>query len=262
MPYEQSDRVRYFVFNLFCQRNITHAIFTRQGGFSPAPWKSLNFGGTVGDDPERVLRNQKIAFNAIGRDILSIHDLWQVHSSRVIQVNTPRLAGIPYIRADAMVTDNPEVTLLMRFADCVPILLFDPNKNVVGMVHSGWEGTVKKIVNKTITTMSNLFNCKPEDVLAGIGPSISVDQYSIGQEVEEKVRRSFGILSDHVLQKGNGTVKFDLWEANRILLAQSGVRKIETANICTASHLDDWFSHRGEGGRTGRFGAVIGLGRN
>lgn len=259
MPYKQSGEVRYFIFKSFQSLNVTHAIFTRRGGYSPAPWKSLNMGGTVGDDHERIVRNQQLAFKAIGRDPLSIHDVWQVHGSSVVRVNAPRPLSLPHTQADAMITDKPFVTLFMRFADCVPILLYDPIVEVVGLVHSGWQGTVRKIVKKTVSSMSRNFGCKPEDIIAGIGPSISVNHYSVGQEVEEAVRDSLGINGDKVLRLENGLVKFDLWEANRILLLQSGVNRIEIANVCTASHPEDWYSYRGEGGRTGRFGVAIGL---
>lgn len=261
MPFEQSGGVRYFVFNSFQNLNITHAIFTRRGGYSPNPWQSLNMGGTVGDDPERVKENKRLAFRAINRDINSIFDVWQVHSSKVICVDQPRNINQPYIQADAMVTNNPEVTLFMRFADCVPVFLIDPVRNVVSLIHSGWEGTVNKIIINTVLMMEETYGSYPGDIFAGIGPSICVEHYEIGTEVEEKVRESFGDDSERILRTEDGQVSLDLWKANRLLLEQSGVKEVEISNLCTATYLDDWYSHRGEFGKTGRFGAVIGLGK-
>lgn len=257
MPFKQVGDVRYFIFNSFQFMNITHAIFTRHGGFSPAPWESLNMGSTVGDDPDRVIRNKKLALEILDREYNSPYDVWQVHGSTVIKVDKPRNPDHPYQQADAMITNNPDVTLFMRFADCVPILLFDPVKEVVGLVHAGWGGTVSKIVVNAVSLMGKYYGSLPRDILAGIGPSISVEKYVIRSNVERKVRNSFGNDSNKVLLNDNGLIKFNLWEANRILLNQSGVEEIEIANICTASHLNDWYSHRGEFGRTGRFGVVI-----
>ena len=259
MPFKQIGDVRYYIFNSFQSLSIPHAVFTRKGGFSPKPWESLNMGGTVGDDPNRVIQNKKLALNILNRNYNSVYDVWQVHSSKVIKVDKPRNPSHPYHQADAMITNNPNVTLMMRFADCVPILLFDPVKEVVGLVHAGWEGTVKKIVINALSWMGKHYGSSPGDIISGIGPSISVEKYEIKSKVERMVRNSFGNDSDNVLRRKNGLIKFDLWEANRMLLSQSGVNKIEIANICTASHLDDWYSHRGEFGRTGRFGVVIGL---
>jgi hypothetical protein len=216
-------------------------------------------GGTVGDDPKRVMRNKLLAFEAVGREPSSIHDVWQVHSSEVVCVDKSKEPGFPYQKADAMVTDKGNVTLFMRFADCVPIFLYDPLKEVAGLIHSGWQGTVGKVAVKTIHKMIDCYGCKPENILAGIGPSICAHHYPIGHEVEKSVRDSFGVDADRVLKQENGEVKFNLWEANRILLKESGLKNIEIAEICTACQPEDWYSHRGEAGRTGRFGALISL---
>ena len=257
MSFKNSGEVRYFSFNSFKHVNISHAIFTRHGGCSPKPWKSLNVGSTVGDNRVRVIRNQRLALEAIGCEPKSLYDVWQVHGSNVVCVDNPRDPDVPHIKADAMVTDKPDVTLFMRFADCVPILLCDPDVQVVGLVHAGWQGTVDKVATKTIKRMTEIYGCRPQNILAGIGPSICVDHYSVGSEVEDKVRDSFQNDSDRLLQRDRGEVKFDLWAANRLLLSQAGLLEIELANICTACQNDDWYSHRREGGKTGRFGALI-----
>jgi len=259
MPFHQTEGLRFFTFESFNQSNVTQAVFTRQGGISPEPWNSLNMGGTVGDDSQRAVENRTRAFNAVGRDPASMYDVWQVHSVKVVCTDLPRQVGQPYLKADAILTDNPSVTLFMRFADCVPIFLFDPVKNVIGLVHSGWKGTVKKISVLTVETMIKQYGSDPKDILAGIGPSISHQYYSIKHDVIQQVLSAFGQHQSTVLIKEDGVVKFDLWEANRILLAQAGLKEIEVSNVCTASNPSDWYSHRGEAGKTGRFGALIGL---
>ncbi len=259
MPFQTRNGLRFFTFESFSHPHLTHAIFTRQGGLSPAPFNSLNVGGFIGDDLDRVIENRKMSFRALGREVDSVYDVWQVHSADVVCTDAPRPADVPHLKADAILTDNPAVTLFMRFGDCVPILLFDPVKKVVGTVHAGWQGTVKKIIQAAVKKMEANYGVRPENILAGIGPSIGPHHYEVGDEVITQVETSFGKLSSQLLPTTNGAVQFDLWSANRILLEKAGVAQIEIAKICTACHPDDWFSHRGENGQTGRFGALIGL---
>jgi YfiH family protein len=259
MPFHNTDGLRIFKFESFSKSRVTQAIFTRRGGVSPVPWDSLNMGETVGDEVQRVVENRTLAFQALRRDPASMYDVWQVHSSRIVCTNSPRPVGASHLKADAILTDNPNVTLFMRFADCVPIFLFDPEQNIIGLVHSGWKGTVKKISILAVEAMIKNYNSKPEDIKAGIGPSISHQHYTIRHDVIQQVLSAFGQNEAKVLSKEKGDVKFDLWEANRILLLQAGLKEIEVSNICTASNPSDWYSYRGEGGNTGRFGALIGL---
>ncbi len=238
---------------------LTHAVFTRQGGVSPFPWESLNVGGGVGDEPERVIENRKRAFRAAGRPVDSITDVWQVHSAEVLVMSAPRAAGVHPPHADGMVTANPELTLFMRFADCVPVLLFDPRRRAVGIVHAGWKGTLARIAARAVTRMSETFGTRSQDLLAAIGPSIGPDHYPVGAEVVEQTRAAFAGDAARLLSERGGEMCLDLWQANAMALQETGVKSIETASVCTACHTGDWFSHRGEHGRTGRFGAMIAL---
>jgi hypothetical protein len=261
MAFSQTNGVRYFTFESLDDPDLIQAVFTRHGGVSPQPWSSLNMGGTVGDDPARVAENRRRAFQAVGRSPDSIYDVWQVHGREVVYANSPRSPDVAHRKADAILTDNPQVTLFMRFADCVPVFLFDPYQRVVGLAHAGWQGTVKRTVQAAVQAMQDTFHCKPADIRAAIGPSIGAHHYTVGPEVVAQVRETFGDRASDLIHTHNGgNPQFDLWEANRLLLENIGVLEIEVAAICTSCHLDDWFSHRGEHGKTGRFGALIGLG--
>ena len=132
MPFNHDNGIRYYTFGIF-PREVTHAVFTRQGGVSPEPWASLNVGGTVGDEVTRVRENRFRSFTALGRRIDSLFDVWQVHSADAVCADAPRDPGKELIQADIIFTDKPNVTLYMRFADCVPILLHDPKQGVVGL---------------------------------------------------------------------------------------------------------------------------------
>jgi polyphenol oxidase len=266
MQFHTTNGVRYLTFDIF-PKKVVHAVFTRQGGLSPAPWDSLNVGGTVGDENQRVRENRYRSFAALGRGRESMFDVWQVHSADVVVANAPhppvpfrgRLNEPPEFKADVIITDNPEVTLFMRFADCTPIMLYDPVKKAVGIVHAGWLGTVRHAAWQGVRSMRAAFGSKPGDILAAIGPSIGPDHYEIGQDVIEYVRYSFGKDAEALLHGQNGRVYFDLWKANQLSLEYAGVRQVEVAGLCTACNPADWYSHRAQKGKAGRFGALIAL---
>jgi hypothetical protein len=258
MPFLETDGVRYYAFDLF-PKSVTQAVFTRRGGVSPEPWASLNVGGTVGDERPRVIENRQRSFHALGREPQSMFDVWQVHSADVVVANAPHGSLRREFKADAIVTDNPAVTLFMRFADCVPILLHDPKRHTIGIVHSGWLGTVRRAVTAAVHTMQSAYGSQPGDILAAIGPSIGPDHYEIGGEVIDQVHHAFNSHAETLLHAHGDRIHFDLWAANRLSLEQAGVGQIEIAGLCTACHADDWYSHRAEKGKTGRFGALIAL---
>ncbi|MBI1793825.1 MAG: peptidoglycan editing factor PgeF [Chloroflexi bacterium] len=258
MPFSHNNGIRYFSFDIF-PRTLTQAVFTRQGGVSPAPWDSLNVGGTVGDEVERVLENRSRSFAALGRTLDSLFDVWQVHSADAVHADAPRPAHEDHHKADIILTDKPNVTLYMRFADCVPILFHDPKQGVVGITHAGWMGTVRGASAATVKAMCARYGSQPKDIQAAIGPSIGADHYEVGPDVVSQVDQAFGADAKRLIESRGGKTYLDLWAANRIQLQKSGVEQIEVAGLCTACHLDDWFSHRAEKGKTGRFGALIAL---
>jgi len=256
MPFSQNNRLRFYQFNSL---HIRHAVFTRHGGVSPEPWSSLNLGGTVGDEIERVRTNRFLSFEVMECKPDSIFDVWQVHSADAVCADAPRKFDEPYQKADIILTDKPDVTLFMRFADCVPILVHDPAKGVIGLSHAGWLGTVRDVAGVTIHTMREQYGSDPSDIIACIGPSIGPDHYEVGEDVVTQVKQTFGDDASLMLPLHDERIHFDLWKANQYLLERAGVNQIELAGICTACHTDDWFSHRAEKGRTGRFGALISL---
>jgi YfiH family protein len=259
MQFFQAGSIKYYKFNSFENQGLYHAVFTRHGGISPTPWKSLNFGASVGDDINRVRQNRQTALAILNIKPDSIYDVYQVHSTELVLTDRSLRLGEPHLKADAIITNKPNITLMMRFADCVPIFLFDPINRVIGLAHAGWIGTVNKIAEKTLLKMKLKFKTNPDDVLAAIGPSIGPDHYIVGNDVIDKVATSFGDKVEQLIIRNNGMSFFNLWEANQIILNEAGVKKIEVAEICTNCNLGEWYSHRGEHGKTGRFGVVLGL---
>lgn len=253
------ESLKYFQFNMLINDGITHAIFTRQGGVSPNPYQSLNVGGTSGDTRENVVENRKRIFECLRLPVESIFDVWQVHGKDMIYTREPRPLNSNHQPADIILTDQPGVTLFMRFADCVPILLFDPLHKAIGLVHAGWQGTVLRVAEIAIDSMKRMFNSNPKDIIAGIGPSIGPDHYEVGNKVFTEVEKNLGFFKDEILIHNSKSTFLDLWKSNELILRASGVQQIEVSKLCTACNLSDWYSYRKEGISSGRFGALIGL---
>ena len=253
------DGLTYYQFESFAAHGVPHGVFARHGGVSPEPYASLNMSVSTGDSPENVRQNRGKAFRALGRNPETLADLWQVHSADVIVADAPNGTRQYLAKADTLLTDQPTVTLFLRFADCVPILLLDPRRQAVGVVHAGWRGTLKLAVAAAVSAMGERYGSNPADLVAGIGPSIGPCHYAIGPEVVAETRQVFGAYSEALLPAVNGGHHLDLWAANETTLRRSGVEQVEVARMCTYCHSHDFFSHRAQGSRTGRFGALIGL---
>jgi len=257
---KNSEGLSWVQFTSFSQQPINHGFFQRDGGVSPEPWKSLNLGGGIGDLPQNTIENKRrmLATFGIRRD--QVYDVWQVHSTDVVSAIVPRLDGDPYLKADGIITDQVGLALVMRFADCVPLMVYDPTKHVIGIGHAGWKGSVNDIAGSLISSMEKTYNSQPADLIAGIGPSICQSHYPVGSEVIDSLSARFS--KEEINQATtfvNNTPHLDLWKTNQLFLQRAGVFSIEVSEICTACDTSKWFSHRGENGKTGRFGAVIQL---
>jgi len=255
------DGINYYVFeHLADQAGLSHAIFTRHGGVSHPPFATLNLSRSVGDAPEAVAENHRRATATLGIALERLCTSWQVHGAQALVLDQPNWGERPLPQADILLTNQPDVWLSMRFADCVPILLYDPVHRAVGLAHAGWRGTLAGAARAAVVAMDTAFGTRPADLLAGIGPAIGPCCYRVGPEVVEAFRKAFGHEATAWLRPAEDGVRYlDLWEANRWQLVAAGVRQIEAAELCTAHLRHEFFSHRGDQGRTGRFGVVIGL---
>jgi hypothetical protein len=268
LRHETNGLIYYRFANLASYGEVLHGVFTRLGGVSSAPYDALNVGHSVGDDHEAVETNHDLICQALSisrEDIATAH---QVHGSRVALVGPalwnkvftgPEDRGRVIPATDALVTDTPGVALMLRFADCLPVLLYDPVRRAIGLAHAGWKGTIGGIAAKTASAMMEAYGSRPADIVAGLGPCIGPCCYQVGAEVIESVKASFNHWQGLLRPQGDGSFHFDLWEANRRQLVELGVEEIEVIQLCTACHTDEFFSHRAEGGRTGRFAVLLGI---
>lgn len=237
--------------------DVIHAVLTRIGGVSRGPYATLNLGHTVGDDLAAVQENHRRALEPLGLTPEQVVSPHQVHGAHAAIVGRQH-RGTVCPETDALLTAESGVSLMMRFGDCTPILIFDPRRRVVGIVHAGWRGIVAGVIPSTVRTMSNQLGSHPGDVWAGIGPAIGPCCYEVGLDVGDDIAQSCPPEAD-VLRCVNGRVYADLPAAAAAQLRAVGVEEIERAQLCTSCHVNEFFSHRAENGRTGRFGIVIGL---
>lgn len=241
--------------------NISHFITTRRGGVSQGDYASMNPGEYSGDDADAVRKNREILAVAMGIPSGRLFAPWQVHGCRICKLDARFLDLSPegqadYMQgADALVTNVPEVCIAVSTADCVPVLIYAPDKKVIAAVHAGWRGTVQQIVAKTVCLMAEQYACDPAQMMAGIGPSISRDAFEVGEEVSDAFRASGADMERiYVRNPETGKPHIDLWEANRLQLLSAGltVGQIEVSGICTFTYDADFFSARRLGIKSGR----------
>lgn len=233
---------------------LVHAVFTRLGGASREPFATLNVGTRVGDDEIAVAQNHARVYAYLGLDSGRVVSPRQVHGNRVVAV-TAGDAGEVVSNADGLITDAPGIALLLRFADCQPIILYDPAHHALGLIHAGWRGVAQAISRRAVEMMQETFDSRPADLIAALGPAIGPCCYTVGQNVASAMGYALPNWN-RVMTLEEDTWRLDLPAANAQQLAAAGVRTLEQAHLCTACHTHEFFSHRAEKGRTGRFAVV------
>jgi len=298
--------VCYLQFDLYQQfPEIIHGVFTRHGGHSLPPYESLNVSWSGGDVLDNILPNRLLALRTLEIESYPCATLWQTHGAdvavferdnwddwrhdwghRSYEVEGQELIWTfkPRRKADAIITRERGVTLALSFADCVPLVFYDPLQKVLGMAHAGWRSTARGIVAATVEAMSEQFGCKPHDIYVGIGPSIGPCCYEVSEQVQQLFQgradvpfiapATWGGATDWEPTRYTNLVResavfstlglhlhLDLWKTNRNQLLMVGVlpEHIESPCICTSCHKDRFFSHRGEHGKTGRFPVIVAL---
>lgn len=293
---QQRGDVRYLQFNHFQQfSNLTHGIFMRHGGYSEAPYESLNTLGSLrgGDNLENVVHNRQLILQTLDLSNYPCATLWNVHGADVMvfdRIETWRTdwANASYYhqawtteeihKADAILTRERGVALALSFADCVPILLHDPVQQVIGIAHGGWRGTARGVVFATIEMMGERFGSQSQDIHVGIGPAIGPCCYEVSETVQDLFtgKQSFENTPTNLRYHGSvresaifstvrlpdkDSLRVDLAATNHKQLLMAGIlpEHIEIVGICTSCNREHFFSHRGENSKTGRFPTIIAL---
>jgi YfiH family protein len=254
---KSSDGIVTYHFEALLGEGLVHAVFTRLGGVSQGPFASLNVGNTVGDDAAAVTENHARVYDYLGLDPQSVVSPRQVHGNRVATVGSAQ-AGQVLANTDGLVTGDPGTAMMLRFADCQPILLYDPAHHALGLVHVGWRGLAQGIARRAVEAMREAFDTRARDLIVGLGPAIGSCCYVVGQNVAAAMAYALDDWKQALSPEGAERWRLDLSIANAQQLAAEGVPeiRIERSNLCTACSNDLFYSHRANQGRTGRFAVV------
>jgi YfiH family protein len=234
---------------------------TRLGGVSPFPANDLNLAGYDEDTSENIEENRRRFLSVFGSG-MALTTVWQIHSDVVKVVSDGDSLLNTVDRADAIISDLPDVLAGVKTADCVPVLVGDPVTGSYAAVHAGWRGTASLIVEKSIKKMAQVYGARPENMIAAIGPAATCRSYEIGADVMDAFQLVAG-AHKYFTPTSDGHALVDLVAANRDQLLVSGVlqENIFISPFCTMERTDLFFSYRIEKkkyGRTGRLLSVIG----
>lgn len=254
--------VRFLEGERFSSKGIIHGFSLRQGGVSKGEFESLNVGLRRGDDIQNARKNIQIAGNALGLAMENLTLTYQTHTNNVRFLRAEDI-GKGLVKewdgegVDGIVTDMKNVPLMCYSADCVPLLLYDPVREMIGAVHSGWRGTAGKIAKNAVGLMEE-HGCEAKNITALIGPAIGMCCYEVSRDVGEVFS---GEYPEFARKKADGKYMLDLKEIVREQLRESGLERenVENSLVCTSCRNDLFFSHRAQGGKSGLLGGFIQL---
>ncbi|KGP74851.1 hypothetical protein JT05_14070 [Desulfosporosinus sp. Tol-M] len=262
----ENDQIRYFTIPFFDRTNkVITAFSTRLGGYSREPYKSLNLSYSVGDEKDKVKLNRELLCNHLGIEVKQLVAGAQVHNATVEKVSIVHRGrgALEYETAissvDAMVTNEKGVPLIGIFADCVPIYLFDPINEAIGLVHSGWRGTCLGISKKAINSLVNNYGCNPKDIIAAIGPSIGPCCFEVDNKVVDIFKESIVDVNKHMIKVSHDKWKVSLWDIIERQMIECGLNRdnIINFNLCTSCKKELFFSYRREGNPSGRMATLL-----
>ena len=257
MKSAKAAKVHYLEPELFTAAGVSsHGFTTRHEGVSRPPYNSLNLGTTTLDAPHNVEGNRHLFTHAFGCRPGRFVAVTQVHGVDLLVIDSPNPDYLHFQRleCDGIITNQPEVMIAVSVADCVPVLLLDPEKKVVAALHAGWKGTAGNISGKGVEAMVSLFGSDPARILAAIGPAISPCCYEVDAPVLEAFRNQGGGYERFATPAGDGRWRLDMPAATVAQLRDSGLSEanIEVAAQCVSCTPELYFSYRRDNGDTGR----------
>ncbi len=224
------------------QKKIIHGFFNRVGGKSKGIYKSLNCGLGSGDKKNKVKENLNIVKNKISKNSKNIYLVHQVHSNKFVFLDKKNQLKKTKIKADAIITNQQKLPIAVLTADCVPLLIYDKNNDMVAVIHAGWKGAYKGIVNKVIGFMKNK-GCKSNNIIAAIGPCISQKNYNVQEDFQKKFLKK-NKKNKIFFKKKRKIIYFDLPNYIKSQLKSNKITNIDTINIDTFVKKNNFFSAR------------------
>ena len=238
-----------------------HCFTTRLGGVSQGYLSSLNIGLHRGDDPKNVEKNFGILADALGITPDDFVLTKQIHSDIVVKVGRADCGKYMMEGAspecDALITNEPDVALVVFTADCTPILFHDPVTGAVGAAHAGWRGTAMGIAAKTVEAMVREYGCDAKNIRAAIGPNIGSCCFETDRDVPDAMVAALGEAAKPFIRPKNDKYYVNLKEINALWIRRTGVEQIEISDACTVCQSDRFWSHRVTRGQRGSQGAII-----
>ena len=262
--HQKGDAV-YLTSPLLDKAGAKHFFATRKGGVSKGVFGGWNFASGVGkitDTEENVLENYRLAAELFGLSLSDICRSYQAHTSKCITVDDAH-RGVGTTRpkfdfgVDGLVSKTKDLLLSVRTADCVPILLFDPQKQVCAAIHAGWRGTALGVAGKTAREMVRQFGCDPKNIRAAIGPNIGFCCFETDRDVPDAMLAALGEEAKPFIKPNGEKYYVNLKEINALWLRKAGVEHIEISDACTVCQSDMYWSHRVTRGERGSQGAII-----
>jgi len=262
----EGNGLAYYTLEKWLEAGADMAFSTRRGGLGQGVYDSANLGLHVEDDPQQVVFNREKFLANFQLSLGQAVTCRQVHGDRIVRVDEQQQGRGTYLYdtslpdSDGLITNVPGVTLLTFYADCLPVYLFDPRKRAIGMVHSGWKGTMQGIAAQAVTCLQKEYECQPVDIWAAIGPGIGGCCFQISASLGEEAHINFPGYQ-HILQADGEHYYWDLPATIRQMLLQAGVKSehISICPLCTVCHPEQFFSYRRDQGKTGRMGALLNL---
>lgn len=235
---------------------VSAGFTTRNGGVSRPPYNSLNLGYNTDDLLSNVEGNRSTLARAFDLQPHLLLTVRQVHGKDILVLDQPNpdLSHFLEVECDAIVTNQPGIMIGILVADCFPVLLYDPRRQVAAAVHVGWRGAAAGIIDRTVSAMHDLFGCPPEELLAAIGPGIGAHHYEVDRPVREAFRAGSGHWEEIAKEVALGKWLLDLRRSCQLQLATAGLvpERVTAAEECTCCHRELFFSYRRDGGQTGR----------
>jgi YfiH family protein len=236
---------------------LEHAFTTRLGGSSASPMSNFNLGRHIDDELIRqdAMKNRQSLCEALNVDHERLVVPGQVHSPTIVTcADVPEKGALQNV--DAVATNSRTLPVLLHFADCVPVILFDPMTMAIAVIHAGWRGTASMIVKNGAKELTDKFGAKPGNIKAAIGPAISSCCYPTSVEAAAQLAQTVTDASSLIITEPGEQPRPDLKAINAMQLLESGVGEVDVTDLCTACLPDLFYSHRQSGGKTGRQGAI------
>ncbi|WDV44165.1 peptidoglycan editing factor PgeF [Clostridiaceae bacterium M8S5] len=265
---KEKEGIKYYEDRNLAENGFKHMFTTRVGGMSKEKFSSLNMGISTNDNIDDVLKNYESVLKVIDVDKDKVYMTKQVHEDNIIAIDKNNYSSLDYTLlrengVDGLVTNVKDIALFCYSADCVTLVFLDSKKQVAGVAHAGWKGTVKGIASKMIEMFIKKYGCNVEDILVTIGPAIGPCCFEVKEDVykvfSEKFKSKY--IGDITNQISKEKWTIDLFKANEIIIKEKGIkdRNITVSKLCTFCNEDLFFSYRRDKGITGRMATIVKL---